>query len=221
MRVMASKLSSIKIGDKYNEWTVIDKGTKPKYFKCRCSCGVEREVRYTTLLNGKSKSCGHNKKPVRNDKAYIGKKFGRLTVIKRVNDVGDSRYLCKCDCGNEIVVEGRQLGRRVNSCGCLKSETSRKNLDEIREQGFEKYKQSFVEDTNLTNLTEKLSKNNTTGVKGVTKMKNGRYRVGIMIGGKQKHLGVCDTIEEAEEIRKEGEEKYFKPILNKYKDRLE
>lgn len=218
---MTRKSNLIKIGDKFSEWTVIGKGSKPRYYKCRCSCGVEREVRDNSLKSGNSKSCGHGKKPIRNDEKYIGNKFGRLTVIKRVNDVGSSRYLCKCDCGNEIVVEGRQLGRRVNSCGCLRSETAKKNLDKIREQAFEKYKESFVEDTNLTNLTQKLSKNNTTGIKGVTKMDNGKYRVGIMIGGKQKHLGVCDTLEEAEEIREEGEKKYYDPILEKYKDRLQ
>lgn len=218
---MASKLKSIKIGDKFNEWTVIDKGTKPKYFKCRCSCGVEREVCYTNLISGKSKSCGHNRKGKRNDEAYIGKKFGRLTVIKRVNDVGLSKYLCKCDCGNEVVVSGNSLGRRKFSCGCLQDETSRKKLEQIPKEAFEKYSENFVEGTNLTNLTQKLSKNNKTGVKGVFRGKNGRYYASIMIARKRIHLGVYDTLEEAADAREEGEKKYYDPILEKYKDRLQ
>lgn len=51
-----------------------------------------------------------------------GKKFGRLTVIKRVgsNKQGQSTWLCKCDCGNEKVVVGAALRRGyVKSCGCL------------------------------------------------------------------------------------------------------
>lgn len=174
---MTSKLSSIKIGDKYNEWTVIGKGTKPKYFKCRCSCGVEREVYYSSLVNGKSQSCGHIWKPIRNDEAYIGKKFGRLTVIKRVNDVGLSRYLCKCDCGNEIVVAGNTLGRSVNSCGCLKSELSKESLAKIQEQGFEQLKKGLVENTSLYSLKQDVSKNSKTGYKGVCKASRGnKYR---------------------------------------------
>lgn len=218
---MASKLSTVKIGNKYNEWTVIDKGSKPKYFKCRCSCGVEREVYYANLTSGKSKSCGHIRKPKRNDEKYIGNKFGRLTVIKRVNDVGRSKYLCKCDCGNEVVVSVKSLGSRRFSCGCLQDETSRKKLEKIPKEAFEKYSENFVEGTNLTNLTQKLSKNNKTGVKGVFKGKNGRYYASIMIARKRIHLGVYDTLGEAEDARKEGEEKYFKPIIDKYKDRLE
>ena len=52
-------------------------------------------------------------------------KFGRLTVIKRVeNDKhGKSRWLCKCDCGNEIQVVGIDLkSGHTQSCGCLQKE---------------------------------------------------------------------------------------------------
>lgn len=60
-----------------------------------------------------------------------GKKFGRLTVIKRVeNHVQPSgkqylQWLCKCDCGNETVVRGANLKRgHTQSCGCLIKETN-------------------------------------------------------------------------------------------------
>ena len=55
----------------------------------------------------------------------VGKRFGRLTVIKR--EENDSRnkamFLCKCDCGNEKVLVSDNLSSgKSNSCGCLKSE---------------------------------------------------------------------------------------------------
>ena len=54
----------------------------------------------------------------------IGKKFNRLTVISKVeSEKGRTRWLCKCDCGKEIVCIGKYIvnGDR-KSCGCLKRE---------------------------------------------------------------------------------------------------
>lgn len=58
-----------------------------------------------------------------------GKKFGKLTVIKRVeNHVQPSgasytRWLCKCECGNEVTVRTSDLTRgHTKSCGCLQKE---------------------------------------------------------------------------------------------------
>ncbi len=53
-----------------------------------------------------------------------GQKFGRLTVIERcgVKD-GHAAWKCKCDCGSEKVVNGRNLRNgRTTSCGCLHNE---------------------------------------------------------------------------------------------------
>lgn len=50
-----------------------------------------------------------------------GKKYGNLTVIRRI-DSKDERILweCKCRCGNSIVVRGDHLkSGRVRSCGCI------------------------------------------------------------------------------------------------------
>lgn len=56
----------------------------------------------------------------------------------------------------------------------------------------------------------KVSKNNTTGVLGVSLRPSGRYRARIMVDRKEICLGTYDTIEEAKNARKKGEEKYFK-----------
>ncbi len=55
----------------------------------------------------------------------VGKKFGRLVVIERIgNDRnGCSRWLCKCDCGNNYRVLGRSLASgATKSCGCFHRE---------------------------------------------------------------------------------------------------
>jgi len=52
-----------------------------------------------------------------------GRRFGRLTVIKRSypnSKYGRARWLCKCTCGNEIIIIGHNLKNgNTKSCGCL------------------------------------------------------------------------------------------------------
>lgn len=45
---------------KDTRWTVIGKGTKPRYVLCRCSCAAqtEREVVRADVVSGRSRSCG-------------------------------------------------------------------------------------------------------------------------------------------------------------------
>ncbi|MHB8109771.1 MAG: HNH endonuclease signature motif containing protein [Syntrophorhabdaceae bacterium] len=57
-----------------------------------------------------------------------GKKFNRLVVIERAGR--DKRgkqamWLCRCDCGNEMVIYGQHLRTGITqSCGCLRNEKS-------------------------------------------------------------------------------------------------
>lgn len=59
-----------------------------------------------------------------------GKRFNRWTVIKRVGtyysparDGVTPTYLCRCDCGTERVVIGRNVKYGLSkSCGCLRRE---------------------------------------------------------------------------------------------------
>lgn len=59
-------------------------------------------------------------------KNLIGMKFGRLTVLKRVEPFSYPIYWrCICDCGNEVTVRGSHLkDEHVRSCGCLAVDTS-------------------------------------------------------------------------------------------------
>lgn len=64
-----------------------------------------------------------------------GRKFERLTVIKQVEDYIDkngnhlAQWLCKCDCGNEIIVKGKSLkSKNTKSCGCMVIESAIKKI---------------------------------------------------------------------------------------------
>ena len=58
-------MAIVKLGDKFNHWTVTNgpiKEGKPghltTYWLCQCSCGETRRVQQYSLVYGKSKSCG-------------------------------------------------------------------------------------------------------------------------------------------------------------------
>lgn len=61
-------------------------------------------------------------------KAYdiIGKRFHKLVVLERAPNLPNqriSRFLCKCDCGNEKIIHGWKLVREQSkSCGCSRKE---------------------------------------------------------------------------------------------------
>lgn len=60
----------------------------------------------------------------------VGKKFGRLKVIKRIeNKNGKSNWLCVCDCGKTVSVLGKNLtSGNTSSCGCFHKELAKKQL---------------------------------------------------------------------------------------------
>ena len=58
----------------------------------------------------------------------IGRRFDRLAVIKYYgkNKNNQNIWLCKCDCGNEIIVNTGNLNKgNVKSCGCLQKKSKR------------------------------------------------------------------------------------------------
>lgn len=58
----------------------------------------------------------------------VGKRFGRLVVLKREknNKFGCTYWLCKCDCGKTKIIRGTHLqSGKIRSCGCLTKEATR------------------------------------------------------------------------------------------------
>jgi hypothetical protein len=53
-----------------------------------------------------------------------GQRFGRLTALQLAAK-SPTKWLCKCDCGKELVTLGASLSAgRTKSCGCLSRELS-------------------------------------------------------------------------------------------------
>lgn len=133
------KKLELQIGGKYHYWTILSlsdfKSKKgDRYFKCQCNCGTIRDVRACNLHSGTSKSCGCFVKEKMSKLKRIdikGVKFGKLTPIERVphnNSKHLNHWLCKCDCGNEVVVSTGSLrqGKHL-SCGCIRKGSENHN----------------------------------------------------------------------------------------------
>lgn len=119
------------IGEKFNHLTVLErigskkfpKGGSVSVYKCRCDCGNIIEATRNDLMYDNKKSCGCMNPSKFQD--LTGKKFGRLTVIKKdhLGSHGDTMWLCKYDCGNTKVISGHSLRMgRTLSCGCYNKE---------------------------------------------------------------------------------------------------
>ena len=90
-------------------------------------------------------------------------------------------------------------------------EAEKKNELEKREQ---RKKEIYVDGTSIPSLTQKISKNNKTGVKGVRWDKQRlKWAASIYFKGKCYQLGRFDDINDAIEARKMAEERLFKPML--------
>jgi hypothetical protein len=102
-------------------------------WKCQCDCGNTTYVLPYLLTSGRTKSCGcgvgENLKTYNVVKDLTGMKFGRLTVIRRVEDIiwksgGKSpQWECQCECGNIVIKKSQDLtSGKSKSCGCLRNE---------------------------------------------------------------------------------------------------
>lgn len=84
---------------------------------CLCNCGEDTLARTVDLTSGHKKSCGCLKSP-----NLAGKRFGRLTVTKKLNKKRHGYFLWEvlCDCGNrDEATTGHLTGGNKKSCGCL------------------------------------------------------------------------------------------------------
>lgn len=91
---------------------------------------------------------------VKND--LTGQKFGRLTVIKQIEDYVTpsgthySYWSCKCECGNNVNVIGSALTKSdkpTRSCGCIQKEVMNKKFKKYnRYKLFDDYGVGYLDD---------------------------------------------------------------------------
>lgn len=142
-----------------------------------------------------------------------------ITLLEKTNKKRRSAILwkCKCFCGNVFLAEAYRIKNgEISSCGCKRKVFRKDNFEKAKEELTKGFK-----DGTFINLisNNKVRKNNKSGINGISIRKNKystSYIVQICVQGKRIRIGTYRDIEEAIKARKEAEEKYFKPILDKY-----
>ena len=171
---------------------------------CQCDCGRTAEISARRLTRGKARSCGCLSDPAPKD--YIGKVFGRLTVIeyagrkrKRMEHSAATitYWRCRCSCGREVVAAQPELqSGDTQSCGCLQKDRARAAL-------------KLVDDTSVVLLqrNQQLRSSNTSGCTGVTYDKRtGKWMAYINFKKKRYWLGRYSEKKDAVKARKAAEE---------------
>ena len=100
-----------------------------------------------------------------------GQQFGRLTVLEYASRNplnGNANWLCRCECGNEVVVDGYRLRKgQTQSCGCYRVEVSRKNIMTQEKTRAQMVKHHISEKAHVDGMTV-LRSTNSSGVVGVS-----------------------------------------------------
>lgn len=123
-------------GQRYGKLTVlspVDKRNNKWRWLCRCDCGKETIVSGQSLRRGSTQSCGCLAKEElskRNLLDLTGMQFGHLTALQVAeaeqhgNGRTYSRWVCRCECGKEIIVTTELLrsGKKTH-CGCKTTKT--------------------------------------------------------------------------------------------------
>lgn len=124
-----------------------------------------------------------------NYKDLLGQTFGELIVIEKTakRKCGSIVWKCQCSCGKQIWIKrANLLNGHTKSCGHLKLEENRQKVD----------------GTIPGLLRSKLSKNNTSGYKGVSKTRNNKWIASITLRGKRYCLGTFSKKEDTIIARK-------------------
>jgi len=123
---LSKRAKSFPCGTKFGNLTVMrpsqNKGRRSQSI-CLCDCGNEVSVNNYYLQTADKPSCGCVRSNAKRLEAGIV--FGRLTVLEsRGSDAdGHSLSLCRCECGQEVVVINNRLrSASTQSCGCLNRE---------------------------------------------------------------------------------------------------
>lgn len=168
---------------------------------CRCSCGRRKITTAHELKGGRAKCCGDKcHRFGRNIMDITGQRFGRLTALyptENRNKKSSVYWHCRCDCGNELeVTEDGLVSGSHKSCGCLLKELQANIPNTLHR----------VDGTCVEHLEKRKHRNdNTSGFRGVVRLKNGSYMVNIGFKGKQYYVGRYKSYTDAVAARLEAE----------------
>jgi hypothetical protein len=217
-------------GEKFGRLTVKSKAKSARTksgrslvsWNCICVCGEQITVLGENLKKGRTKSCGcyakekavfqgktNNLKHGNNRKSHSTPEYSAwqsmITRCERPKSRGYENYGGR---GISVCKEWRESFERFFwDMGIRPSDSH--SLDRIDSNG--NYEPSNCRWATKTEQSRNVraAKTNSTGVKGVQKLKSGKYKATIGVNNSSMFLGHFDTIEDATKARKQAEEKYW------------
>lgn len=215
---------TFKTGDVYQGSRISDVSKKYKGQTCYtficAKCGEKHERVHSDFLRHPvcSKCLKRDRDAERDAKItedVVGKEVNGIKILRVGRDEKSILYvdaICPV-CKKEFKTTLARVKSGISSC----KECAKSNLQE----GYQIVKDSWVEGTSILAITDRaLNKNSTTGYKGVSLHKDGRYRAYIYFKRKQYHLGLYDTPQQAAEARKTAEEKIYGDFLKWYAEKF-
>ncbi len=212
------------IGTKISKFLILEqkRENNKTYLYCKCEkCGKEAWVALRHLKNRKccdGKGVSSQFKPsIPTSRIVNGIELLEMTELRDKTNVV---WKCKCFCGKVFYASLRKIkDGKVKSCGCSKIKYTPQNI----EKAVKAFKEKNLKDgTSLLAISHKILKSNTSGTTGVVWRKDrGKWIAQIEFQGKRHFLGSYYSKQDAIAARKAAEEKFFKPVLDKYKKRAE
>lgn len=207
------------IGTRYGRLLALGRVTKlgePLKWKCRCDCGKVVTVLATSLKSGRTKSCGCLRDEATSARQVTHGKS--KTSVWRIWTAMCQR--CKTDGsghpeygGRGIIVCDEWLKSFMTFYTYMGDRPKGMTIDRINVDG--NYEPSNVRWATVTtqNINQRIRKDSSTGIKGVSKRSNGKYQAKLNVDGCTILQKEFATVEEAIAARLAAEELYHKPLL--------
>lgn len=167
-------------------------------WQCQCDCGNICTKTAGVLNAGLVSSCGCIQK---NNGVKPGEKYGRLTALEPTEKRSCRAIVwkCRCECGNVMEIRSTLLKNgQATNCGCVKRANNKDNFTRTL---------NYVDDTCIEFL-EKMDvplKTSKSGVRGVSLLRDGRYKAELTFRKKRYYLGTFRVLDDAVKARKEAE----------------
>lgn len=237
-------MTVISPGDRFGRWTVLAPSKeRPCYFTCRCDCGTVKDVYRSSLLKGTSAGCPDCSHKIHSEakKASYRKKAESALISTRMRYAGQtvngwrildvlpaqdpgSGFCCKAvcpKCGKPTVTLLSRIRRSapIRQCAACSRDIDRT----VGTYHDVAYKDGSSLASIKCRAKGTTNRNSTTGINGVSRRPDGRYRAYINFKRKQVNLGRYDTLEDAAAARKAAESALYGEYLDAHEgweDRL-
>lgn len=209
----------INLGDIYGQIEVLEiLSNKPRKYICKCLKCDQNVILLSSKVT-KQNVCGscikYAKIHMYDD--LIGQTIGSIKVMRLSDNKGPKNRtlaVCLCPVCNQEFETPIARVKISNMQSCVKCSRNT-NLP----AGKSIHTELQIDGTSIDGIMRKnINKNSSTGIRGVSKFKNGSYRAYIMFKRKYYHLGLYQTLEDAAHARKLAEQKIYGDFLDWYKD---